>query len=512
MKKFFYVIMIVFIFLLQNTCFCKAYNLADIDKAMTASEYKSKTKVDDMDTVWFGDYYDTGENSYKLIEWVVLEKQNDKALLLSKNVLDCKNYNDDENDKNVSWENCSLRAWLNTVFIDKAFDEKKNNGKKMILDTNLETHGLSENKTEDNVSYTTDKIFVLSDDEITKYLDKESRISKATIYAKNVDNNGKKLQVKQLSPQFGVEYWLRDAGGKMAKNIMASGTILHHSVGYNRIGVRPALWVDLSTKNDYKLLTVPPKDETSKNQLAKQLKSIKPLNEYKNIETVENIKTVTFGNYMQTNENGSTKDPIDWIVLDKKDDKVLLLSKYILDNKQYHFESVDTTWKNCDLRKWLNNSFYNEAFNENEKKQIINMNIENGNNVKFDTTGGSNTVDKIFVLSESDIKQYFRKTNVSTKFSVLSTKATRYARNQKNIAGYGLLVDDNSNSYYYLRTPGKFQNHAMIVLTDKSFDREGVVVSNYCGIRPAMWVSLTDTDNNVDDANKKDVKEDILDE
>lgn len=59
-----------------------------------------------------------------------------------------------------------------------------------------------------------------------------------------------------------------------------------------------------------------------------------------------------------------TKAPPETIAVSE----LFILSEYILDCKRYHGELTDITWRDCDLRKWLNNEFYNAAFSATEKK------------------------------------------------------------------------------------------------------------------------------------------------
>ena len=61
---------------------------------------------------------------YEPIKWRVLQSENGEAFLLSDVILDKQLYN--ENDKYVTWEKSSLRAWLNNKFIKRAFiDEER---------------------------------------------------------------------------------------------------------------------------------------------------------------------------------------------------------------------------------------------------------------------------------------------------------------------------------------------------------------------------------------------------
>ncbi len=57
------------------------------------------------------------------IEWLVISEQDGKKLLLSKYGLDSREYH--ETSDPVSWENCTLRSWLNGEFFDEAFSDEE---------------------------------------------------------------------------------------------------------------------------------------------------------------------------------------------------------------------------------------------------------------------------------------------------------------------------------------------------------------------------------------------------
>lgn len=71
--------------------------------------------------VRFGDYEQDNnlDNGTEPIEWVVLDVKDGYALLLSVYSLDAQPY--DTEGRNVSWLDCSLRAWLNDEFYHAAF-------------------------------------------------------------------------------------------------------------------------------------------------------------------------------------------------------------------------------------------------------------------------------------------------------------------------------------------------------------------------------------------------------
>ena len=116
-------------------------------------------------------------------------------------------------------------------------------------------------------------------------------------------------------------------------------------------------------------------------------KNARLVTSYSKDTTIDQMETVKFGSYYQS--NGFTKEPIEWIVLDRQGGRALLLSKYILDCKCYSNEHKDVTWETCDLRKWLNNDFYNQAFSGSEQGKILSTNVIN-NNSKYKTKGGNN--------------------------------------------------------------------------------------------------------------------------
>ncbi|MGC3970134.1 MAG: DUF6273 domain-containing protein [Pirellulales bacterium] len=70
---------------------------------------------------------------------------------------------------------------------------------------------------------------------------------------------------------------------------------------------------------------------------------------------------VTFGKYPQS-ASGADRTPIEWLALERSDDVLPALSRHIFDCKRYHGEFVETTWRDCDLRQWLNGEFFRSAF------------------------------------------------------------------------------------------------------------------------------------------------------
>jgi TolA-binding protein len=169
----------------------------------------------------------------------------------------------------------------------------------------------------------------------------------------------------------------------------------------------------------------------------------------------------------------------DWLVLEKKNDNILLITKNIILPRTYNpnrttWEYSTLTWEYSSLRIWLNTTFYNE-FYDSEQDMIINTKNLNNNNPKFKTNGGKPTIDKIFLLSIDEANQYFK------------TNADRIAKWK------------NYPDRWWLRSPGKGEIYAAIVESNGIIAIEGIYVdANNSdsgvrpGVRPALWLSLKD--------------------
>ena len=118
------------------------------------------------DFVEFGAYEQDGneDNGKEPIEWQVLTNEDGRLYLISKYVLDCKPYHN--KTENVTWETCSLRAWLNDEFLNAAFSAEEMT---QIPSVTLECDD-NPNYGTDGGNDTTDKVFVPSLSEIKQYI------------------------------------------------------------------------------------------------------------------------------------------------------------------------------------------------------------------------------------------------------------------------------------------------------------------------------------------------------
>lgn len=96
----------------------------------------------------------------------------------------------------------------------------------------------------------------------------------------------------------------------------------------------------------------------------------------------------------------------DWYVLEKQDERILVITEKIIKKRPYHNEECEITWEMCDMRKYLNGEFYN-SFNKADRERIIEVTNETPNNPWYGTNGGNPTTDKIFLLSINEVLKYF---------------------------------------------------------------------------------------------------------
>ena len=219
--------------------------------AATAKPKELSKSVKVGDIVYFGKYEQDGntKNGKEKIEWQVLEKKGNKALLISKKVLDVQP--DNKEFKDITWEKCTLRKWINKDFIKEAFNAKES---KKIQNSKIKNKDNKEYKTKGGKD-TTDKVFLLSIDEAYKYYKTdEKRKAEITNYgikriAKVSGETEKDVKKEYFSEDNNWYYWLRSPGYYQhdAANVYFDGSVngFGNLVYIDDIGVRPALWVNL---------------------------------------------------------------------------------------------------------------------------------------------------------------------------------------------------------------------------------------------------------------------------
>lgn len=216
-----------------------------------------------------------------------------------------------------------------------------------------------------------------------------------------------------------------------------------------------------------------------------------------NPRTANGVSTwdcIYFGNYYQS--NSSTKEPIKWRVLSVKGNEAFVVADKALDCQPYNETYEDVTWETCTLRQWLNSTFLDAAFDAEEQSAIKTTTVVNEDNISFGTAGGNTTSDKIFLLSQNEVKNpnYGFNSVYHTKSETRQCKASAYAVENNcwtaSIDGYA------GNCYWWLRSPGAY----FIVPARVNFvgwgddlddDCEVDVLEDIYGVRPALNIDLS---------------------
>ncbi len=224
--------------------------------------------------------------------------------------------------------------------------------------------------------------------------------------------------------------------------------------------------------------------------------AFKELNGYKDSEEkravirksfLKNIKVgdcIKFGVYEQDNiiENG--KEDIEWLVLDYKSEKVLIISKYAIECMEYSTDYEDGTWESCFLREWLNDVFVSAAFPGTENEMIPTVTVEADWNPSSSINPGNTTKDKVFLLSMIEADEYF-----------YSDTVRKCAPTEYSLAKGANINRVSGNCRWWLRSPGLESDCIAFVYSHGEVDFYGCnnITNTYC-VRPAMWIDLSDLD------------------
>ena len=300
MKRFL-LCMSISVFTFSSLVCAKNYYISQIDQVKLITEYSDDTKIEDIDTVTYGSYYQSNGSNKEAIEWIVLDREEDSALLLSKYILDKQKFDADYNNYDKStWEISSIRKWLNSKFLNNAFNDNEKSYIKPTTVINNDTDYVEHNGSEINNIHTDcgndtiDKLFLLSVDEVKLYFGEKTDFSVLSNGSYYESDRVYKLITKWTN-YAGVAY--NDGGSTKSWWLRSMGRSHHHpaKVGgdtfsyaglngyYDIAGVRPAMWVKLNNNVSNSELTT--NDNTTNNQNDERKILGKSINEIGVIDT-----------------------------------------------------------------------------------------------------------------------------------------------------------------------------------------------------------------------------------
>ncbi len=192
------------------------------------------------ETYTFGSYEQDGDtgNGKEPIEWLVLDRDGDKALLISKYALDYQSFMPfyEPVTEHYTWESCSLRQWLNTTFLNSAFSADE---QQWLLTTTVITSPGSLHR-ENGPITTEDRVFLLSNTEVYAYFANEAATAaEYTAYALSANPWG-----GNATAPGAAEWWLRSTDGSdHPDGVHPGGGTGEGARAYEGEYVRPAVWI-----------------------------------------------------------------------------------------------------------------------------------------------------------------------------------------------------------------------------------------------------------------------------
>ena len=482
------------------------------------------------DSVSFGAYEQDNDtqNGKEPIKWVVMGIYNDEAVLMSKDVLDFVPFTY-FHGVDIYWELSFARDWLNNEFYKTAFSEREAG---CIITTQIinNPNPVDKNEFFKSEKNTEDKVYLLSYEELKEYglsldygLDKidtyeeryeyicthddldykEEKIERrctASVYAMTQMDSVETREFVTLENNISVPWALRSKGmGKELNGVVEeSGRIsLLGVVSSVKQGMRPVIRVNIKNSLFGEICDeLNDKEHVFDDGLYfKELKQIDQKN-HVSFQDINEKDILLFGNYEQDGNFDNGPEPIEWIVINKSEDDILLFSRYVLDLRKFDEEGVNIYWNDCSLRKWLNDTFYNMVFSEDNKKIIKKSFIDNEIGLEKDDEKGLD-YDYIFIPSIEEICDenncfvadpyledinrrcsatvYYK--NLIDEYYEADSSRTVYTRNREMAFSYCLrsIVKSYGHNYVY------------IVAEDGNCSKSAIDIPQ--GIRPAIRIS-----------------------
>ena len=191
---------------------------------------------------------------------------------------------------------------------------------------------------------------------------------------------------------------------------------------------------------------------------------------------------VPFGRYEQDNNPDNGPEPIEWIVLDVKEGKALLLSKYGLD--QLHEWTHGSNWEDCLQREWLNGEFLSAAFGNAEQTAILLTSVDNSGIQAFSEESAeqeTDTEDRIFLLSYHEAFDLYFPDSEDRRCAATAYALANDKNKQINEEGFGI---------WYLRSPGHSYKGSRRAMVMQGGNFYAGLIDCYLLVRPALWIDL----------------------
>ena len=194
--------------------------------------------------------------------------------------------------------------------------------------------------------------------------------------------------------------------------------------------------------------------------------------------------SILFGDYEQDGNYDNGKEMIEWIVLDKQEGSLLVISKYGIEAQKYNASSDSVDWENSSLRSWLNGRFPDNAFSRENPSDVLQTSLINYRLPKTEEEVALDelipeeyeTRDRLFLLNSSELEQYYPQEEQRV------CEATEYSIEN------GVAANADNSCNWWLREQNlELPNTSLIVRSaDGSIGESMFEITN--AVRPLMWL------------------------
>lgn len=169
---------------------------------------------------------------------------------------------------------------------------------------------------------------------------------------------------------------------------------------------------------------------------------------------------VIYGAYEQDGNTENGAEPIEWIVLEKNENELMLISRHCIEALPYNTEETSCEWNESSLYLWLNGEFLSKAFNDSERSFIV--------------ADGETSAD---MLSANQALEYYEYD------SWRAAAATKHAQSKG-------LKEKDGHCLWWLTDKGEIENSASYVYFNGGIYNHGYAVDyENVGVRPVIHVA-----------------------
>lgn len=218
-------------------------------------------------------------------------------------------------------------------------------------------------------------------------------------------------------------------------------------------------------------------------------------------------ESIFLGVYEQDNNLKNGKEAIEWVIQEETEKGYLLVSRYVLDFKNFHNVEELVSWETSDIRAWLNGEFYEESFNDEEKTKILLTTVDNSEDPtleqkdkpypNYSTYGydhGNDTEDYVYLLSEYEYYKMYEGSESMDTFATSYAYAIGVASNINNnqinpeTGRCSCLTRTRTDNATCIANGNNGADGIFVLLRDRA---RGVYDHwrQPFGVQPVMWIS-----------------------